>query len=89
VASLLHLFEGQGYALKASLAPGSSANAFAVRLEGPANLWSLQALAARRSRLYSDHAAAAIAAYLRASGTSSACKLAWNDTTVTQHWTLL
>ena len=59
-----------------------------VRLEGPANLWSLQALAARRSQLYSDHAAAAVAAYLRASGRSAACRIAWNDTAVTQQWSL-
>lgn len=59
-----------------------------MRLEGPANLWSLQALAARRSQLYSDHAAAAVAAYLRASGRSAACRIAWNDTAVTQQWSL-
>lgn len=93
VESLLGVFNAQGYALKASLTPGPSSSSvggttFAVRLEGPANLWSLQALAARRSSVYSQHDAAVVAAFLRASGISSTCRLSWNDTAVQQQWTL-
>lgn len=156
VQRLLDIYVDRGYALKASLAPGSSGGGggratlsplgagaaaaavdFEVKLEGPANLWSLQvgaaqggqgaplrvqrrpraagcsglpcqtaclagrptpspcrpppsqALAARRSSLYNDHCAAAIAAFLRASGRGSACRLAWSDTGVAQRWTLV
>ncbi len=48
----------------------------------------LQALAARRSLVYNQPDAAAVAAFLRASGRSSTCRLSWSDTTVTQKWTL-
>lgn len=49
---------------------------------------ALQALAARRSSVYQQHDAAAVAAFLRASGRSSSCRLAWSDTAVTQEWSL-
>ncbi len=49
---------------------------------------ALQALAARRSTLYNQHDAAAVAAFLRASGRSSTCRLAWSDTGVVQQWTV-
>lgn len=91
VQRLCDIYVERGYALKATLVPGGrggAAPAFEVKLEGPANLWSLQALAARRSSIYNDHAAAAIAAFLRASGRSSSCRLSWSDTGVSQQWTL-
>ena len=95
---VLDVFMAQGYALKATLTPGSSDTggsgssggslSFTVRLEGPANLWGLQGLAARRSSIYNQHDALAVGAFLRASGRGSTCRLAWNDTAVTQQWTL-
>lgn len=128
VRQILAIYESKGYALKATLTPGNtngSGATFTVKLEGPANLWSLQvglgaactlrleaaaagllhaaqlhtmldaphahpaqALAARRSTVYSQHDAAAVAAFLRASGRSSSCRLAWSDTAVVQQWTL-
>lgn len=42
VQQLLDLFLAKGFALKGLLTPGPGADAFTVRLEGPANLWSLQ-----------------------------------------------
>jgi hypothetical protein len=42
VQQLLDIFLAKGFALKGSLTPGPGADAFSVRLEGPANLWSLQ-----------------------------------------------
>ncbi|KAI7836094.1 hypothetical protein COHA_010022 [Chlorella ohadii] len=111
VQQILDIYVANGYALKASVTPGSSGggggsgrptlspvdgtsaaagagSSFTVKLEGPANLWSLQALAARRSTLYNQHDAAAVAAFLRASGRSSTCRLAWSDTGVVQQWTV-
>ena len=96
VQQVLDIFMSQGYALKATLTPGSSSSSsseagslsFTVRLEGPANLWGLQGLAARRSSIYNQHDALAVGAFLRASGRGSTCRLSWNDTAVTQQWTL-
>lgn len=148
VQQILDIYAAQGYALKATVAPGdggapggkptlspvgggggSGGEAFTVKLEGPANLWSLQvggwrqrvlgphaptcsccclrlgtsrhacrltlplpaclqALASRRSSLFSQHDAAAVAAFLRASGRSSTCRLSWSDTAVVQQWSL-
>ncbi|EFN55426.1 hypothetical protein CHLNCDRAFT_134590 [Chlorella variabilis] len=93
VQRLLDIFVAKGFALKATLTPhtssgGGGGGGFTVRLDGPANLWSLQALAARRSSVYQQHDAAAVAAFLRASGRSSSCRLAWSDTAVTQEWSL-
>lgn len=47
-----------------------------------------QALAARRSSVYSQHDAAAVGAFLRASGRGATCRLSWSDTAVTQQWVL-
>ncbi len=49
----------------------------------------VQALAARRSLVYQQPDAAAVAAFLRASGRSSTCRLTWTDTAVTQEWNLV
>ena len=101
VQQLLDVFVANGFALKSSLQVTAGSDAagdgpaaagpttFTVRLEGPANLWSLQALAAQRSSLYTQHDAATVAAFLRASGRGSTCRLAWTDTAVTQQWSLL
>lgn len=97
VQQLLDIYVDRGYALKATLTPAATPNgsgggpaqgAFEVRLEGAANLWSLQALASRRSNLYNVHDAATVAAYLRACGLSSTCRLSWTDTSVVQAWSV-
>ncbi|KAL4428540.1 hypothetical protein ABPG75_002629 [Micractinium tetrahymenae] len=91
VQAVLDIFAARGYALKTSITPSGGSEGrltFTVRQEGPANLWSLQALAARRSSVYSQHDAAAVAAFLRASGRSAICRLSWTDTAVTQQWSL-
>ena len=71
VQRLLDVYVANGYALKSSLqvTPGSDAagsglagpTSFTVRLEGPANLWSLQSLAAQRQWLRSCAPAGAAA----------------------------
>lgn len=91
VQQLLDIYTDRGYALKATLTPGASgggAAEFTVRSEGSANLWSLQALASRRSAVYNVHDAATVAAYLRACGLSSTCRLSWTDTSVVQAWSV-
>ncbi|KAI3428408.1 hypothetical protein D9Q98_007235 [Chlorella vulgaris] len=93
VQQVLDIFAAKGFSLKTTLLPkpasGGSGDGFTVVQQGPANLWSLQALAARRSLVYQQPDAAAVAAFLRASGRSSTCRLTWTDTAVTQEWNLV
>ena len=57
-----------------------------IRIEGPATLWGMQALAARRAPLITSHDALAVGAWLRASGRSAVCTLSWTDAAVSQVW---
>jgi hypothetical protein len=90
VRSLLAIFVANGYALSAVLGEvreEAEVCSFKVRLEGPANLWSLQALYSRQS-LLSAFDAMAFEAYLRASGWSGSYQLSWSDTAVTEVWSV-
>lgn len=93
VQQLLDIFVARGYALNAAVgevqpSPSGRGGTFTVRLEGPANLWSLQMLAARRSPLAPAHSAMASGALLRAGGVSARCRVTWSDTAVIDRWTV-
>ncbi|GAB4822963.1 hypothetical protein N2152v2_010009 [Parachlorella kessleri] len=93
VQQVLDIFTGQGFAINTTLSsvtPAASGRggSFSVKMEGPANLWSLQSLASRRSLVYNAYDALAVAAYLRASGRTPTYKLAWTDTAITERWTV-
>jgi hypothetical protein len=90
VTQLLRVFVDEGYALDAAVSDvDSGTGTFTVVLKGPATLWALQGVAAKRGTLYPAHDVLAIAALLRGSGRRMMeCKVAWTDTTVTEKWTL-
>ncbi|KAK9839251.1 hypothetical protein WJX81_004341 [Elliptochloris bilobata] len=103
VQSLLRIFASRGYALDArvsDVAPARScasverhgacpsAGTFSVRLEGPATLWGMGALASRRAML-NAYDAMVTEAFLRRSGCSASYELRRTDTAIEQRWVLV
>jgi hypothetical protein len=93
VRELLKVFKDQGFCINAEVSdvrpgvePGSIS--FKISLTGPATLWALQSINSERGNLFPVYDAFTIAAFLRASGKSSTCAFSWNDTTVTEEWTV-
>lgn len=75
-------------AVSRQAAVGSSSS-FRVTMQGPANLWGLGALGARRSLVTNAFDAMVIDAWLRASGRSATHTVRTTDTGFVEDWTLL
>lgn len=102
--NILNIFVQNGYALKAkvsSVTEGCSEGSceyhgasgargsFQIKLDGPANLWGMAALANQGSNLHTAYSALAVDGYLRASGVEAHYTVDHTPTAVTHNWTLI
>lgn len=97
VSQLLRsLVAGGGFALSAAVTPlaaaagpsGQGLVRFKVRVEGPANLWGVRALASRRAAVLNDFEAMAIQGLLQASQLVATYRSKYSDTYAEHVWTV-
>lgn len=92
VQKILKVFTSEGYALSAKVEEveerSTGGGRFKVRIEGPATLWGVRALASRRAFILTDFEAMAIGGFLRASNRTCSYKSGYTDTSFVQLWTV-
>jgi hypothetical protein len=91
VQQLLDIMVANGFALKAQVTEVQQYNSgaggrFRVSVQGPCNLFSLQALGARRALVMNAYDVFVIDAYLRASGRRGSVELQLTDAGLDQEW---
>lgn len=94
VRALLRVFVDNGFCINAEASdpvggPDGAGFTFTIRLDGPATLWALQSMAARRAELYPVYTGLASAGFLRACGRQASCSFAWTESTVTERITVV
>lgn len=102
VQQLLDCMVAKGYAISATVdqvqpASGSSSRSssagpggsFTVTVNGPCNLWALNALKSRNSRVINAYDVMVVAAWLRAGGRSASHEVELLDSGLTERWTVV
>jgi hypothetical protein len=103
VQQLLDCMVAKGYAISAAVdqvvaQPASSSSSsssagpggsFTVTVNGPCNLWALNALKSRNSRVINAYDVMVIAAWLRAGGRSASHEVELLDSGLTERWTVV
>mmetsp|Transcript_21884 Transcript_21884/g.30443 ORF Transcript_21884/g.30443 Transcript_21884/m.30443 type:complete len:323 (+) Transcript_21884:35-1003(+) len=94
VKRLAEVFMENGYCIKANVTDieksSTTSGTFKVRYEGTATLWSVAALASRRSIVKNGYTANTTSAFLRASGfQNSSFNVKNTDTSIEEVWTIL